>query len=82
MKEMKNCKFACEYYDHYFDDDYYYIVMEKFDGDLSKLLNEKKSGFSESMIKKILLQLNEVFKTMREKNINHKDLYPQNIFIK
>ena len=82
MQEMKNCKFACEYYDHYSDNDYYYIVMEKCDGDLLNLLEEKKSGFSESMNKKILLQLNEAFKIMRIKNIIHRDLKPQNIFIK
>ena len=39
---MKNCKFACEYYDDYSDNDYYYIVMEKCDGDLLNLLEEKK----------------------------------------
>ena len=82
MQEMENCKFACEYYDHYSDYYYYYIIMEKCDGDLLKLLKEKNSGISESMIKKILLQLNEAFKIMRIKNIIHGNLKPQNIFIK
>ena len=82
MQEMKDCKYSCEYYDHYSDNDYYYIIMEKCDGDLLYLLEKNKSGFSESKIKDILLQLNEVFKMMRAKNIIHRDLKPENIFIK
>ena len=82
MQEMKDCKYSCQYYDHYSDNDYYYIIMEKCDGDLFDLLEKNKSGFSESKIKDILLQLNEVFKMMRAKNIIHRDLKPENIFIK
>ena len=82
MQEMKDCKYSCQYYDHYSDNDYYYIIMEKCDGDLFDLLEKNKSGFSESKIKNILLQLNEVFKMMRAKNIIHRDLKPENIFIK
>jgi len=82
MQEMKDCKYSCQYYDHYSDNDYYYIIMEKCDGDLFDLLEKNKSGFSEPKIKDILLQLNEVFKMMRAKNIIHRDLKPENIFIK
>ena len=82
MQEMKNCKFACEYYDHYSDNDNYYIIMEKCDGDLNELLIKNECGFSDSIIKNILLQLNEALKMMRAKHIIHRDLKPENIFIK
>jgi serine/threonine protein kinase len=82
MQEMKDCKYSCHYYDHYSDNDYYYIIMEKCDGDLKNLLDQNKNGFSESTIKNILLQLNEAFKMMKEKNIIHRALKPENIFIK
>ena len=82
MKEMKDCKYSCQYYDHYTDNDYFYIIMEKCDGDLKDLLEQKNSGFSESIIKNILIQLNEVFKMMRTRNIIHIELKPENIFIK
>ena len=80
MKEIKSDN-SVEIYDHYSDDNYYYIIMEKCDEDLSDLL-EKKKLFSESEIKTIFLQLNKAFKIMYEKKIIHRDLKPQNIFIK
>ena len=80
MKEIK-CDYSVEIYDYYNDDNYYYIVMEKCDGDLSDLL-EKKKEFSEEEIRNIFLQLNKAFKVMYEKKIIHRDLKPQNIFIK
>ena len=80
MKEIKS-DYSVEIYDYYSDDNYYYIVMEKCDEDLSDLL-EKKNQFSESEIKTIFLQLNKAFKIMYEKKIIHRDLKPQNIFIK
>jgi len=80
MKEIKN-DYSVFIYDYYNDYNYYYIVMEKCDGDLYDLL-EKKKSFSESEIKKILLQLNKALKIMFEKEIVHRDLKPENIFIK
>ena len=80
MKEIK-CDYSVEIYDYYIDNNYYYIVMEKCDGDLFDLLENKK-GFSESEIKTILLQLNVALKNMYSKNIIHRDLKPENIFIK
>ena len=80
MKEIK-CDYSVEIYDYYNDDKYYYIVMEKCDGDLFELLENRK-GFSESEIKTILLQLNVALKNMYSKNIIHRDLKPENIFIK
>ena len=80
MKEIK-CDNSVEIYDYYSDDKYYYIIMEKCDGDLCDLLNAKK-GFSEKEIKNIFIQLNKAFKIMYEKKIIHRDLKPENIFIK
>ena len=81
MKNIK-CQNSVEYYDNYSDKDFYYIVMEKCDEDLSKLLERNKGGLSDEMIKNILLQLNEAFKIMHSKNIIHRDLKPQNILLK
>ena len=80
MKEIK-CDYSVEIYDYYNDINYYYIVMEKCDGDLFDLLKNKK-GFSESEIKTIMIQLNVALKNMYSKNIIHRDLKPENIFIK
>ena len=80
MKEIK-CDYSVEIYDYYFDNNYYYIVMEKCDGDLYNLLENKKK-FSESEIKTIFLQLNIALKKMYSKRIIHRDLKPENIFIK
>ena len=84
INAMKNIKspYSVEYYDYYSDNNYYYIVMEKCDEDLSSFLARNKGGRSDSVIKYILLQLNEVFKIMLSKNIIHRDLKPQNILIK
>ena len=60
----------------------YYIVMEKCDEDLRKYIERNKGGFSDAMIKNILLQLNEAFKMMHSNNLIHRDLKPANIFIK
>ena len=80
MKEIK-CKNSVEYYNHYDDEKCYYIVMEKCDEDLNDFLKRNKHGLSESMIKDILLQLNEAFKMMYKYNIIHRDLKPENILI-
>ena len=60
----------------------YNIVMELCDGDLYKELMTTKGGFSVEKIRQILCQLNEVFYIMYHKNIVHRDLKLQNIFIK
>ena len=81
MKDMK-CKYSVEYYDHYYDDNYYYIIMEKCDEDLNDLFQKNNFYFSDSLIKKIFLQLNEDFKKMHSLKIIHRDLKPANILIK
>ena len=81
---MKNSKssYSVEYYDYYYDNNYYYIVMEKCDEDLNSFIEKYKGRISESLIRSILLQLNEAFKIMLSNNIIHRDLKPQNILIK
>ena len=80
MKQMKECENSCKYYADFKDNDYYYIIMEKCDGDLTDLLKRYDNGLPEYLIKKILIQLNKAFKMMKNKNIIHRDLKPQNIF--
>ena len=68
--------------DYYEDDedDSYYFVFEKMEGDLNNLLNKKyKNGMPLEMIKKIFLQLNSAFKIMKNFGITHRDLKPDNI---
>jgi serine/threonine protein kinase len=74
------CENSVEYFNHFDDDEYYYIVMEKCDEDLEKYIQEK-GAISESMIKEILTQLNKVFKIMHSNKIIHRDLKPQNILL-
>ena len=81
MKNIK-CPYSVEYYDYYSDNNYYYIIMEKCDEDLNSFMEKYKGGMPDSLIKGILLQLNEAFKIMLSKNIIHRDLKPQNILIK
>ena len=81
MKKIK-CKNSVEYYNHFVDKDFYYIVMEKCDEDLKSLIKRNKSGISDEKIKNILLQLNEAFKVMHSNKLIHRDLKPENIFIK
>ena len=79
MKNIK-CQNSVEYYTHYDDKDYYYIVMEKCDVDLKSFI-EEKGEISEPMIKEILTQLNNAFKIMYSNKIIHRDLKPENILI-
>jgi len=60
--------------------DYYYIVLEKMDGDLAQMLTENyKNGMPSNLIRKIFKQLNSGLKIMRAKGICHRDLKPNNI---
>ena len=84
INALKNIRspYSVEYYDYYSDNNYYYIVMEKCDEDLTNIMKKYKNGIPDSQIKSILLQLNEAFKIMLSKNIIHRDLKPKNILIK
>ena len=61
------------------DNKYYYIVLEKMDGDLDKMLSKYKNGMPSNLIRKIFLQLNSGLKKMINKGKSHRDLKPSNI---
>ena len=66
--------------DYYYDDNFYYIIFEKMDGDLNQLLmKEYKNGMSSNMIRKIFKQLNSALYILYKKEICHRDLKPENI---
>ena len=67
-----------DYYEE--NDDYYYFVFEKMDGDLQQLIDTKyKNGMSSQMIRKIFSQVNSGLKIMQNLGKSHRDLKPSNI---
>lgn len=64
--------------DMFFDEDYYYIIMEKADFDLYYIMN-KKGKLSEKKTKSVVLQLLKAVAYMHSKNMAHRDLKPENI---
>ena len=65
--------------DYFEDEKYYYIVFEKMDGDLNKMLKKYKNGMPSKLIRKIFSQLNSGLKIMNKKGKTHRDLKLQNI---
>ena len=61
------------------NDKYYYLILEKMDGDLSMMLNKYKNGMSSNLIRKIFSQINSGLKIMINKGKTHRDLKPENI---
>ena len=61
--------------------DYLYIVMELCLISLEKYIEIRNKGLLIEEIKEILIQLNNVFKLIKEKNIIYKDLKLSDIFI-
>ena len=61
------------------NDKYYYIILEKMEGDLTKMINKFKNGMSSKLIRKIFLQLNTALKEMIKNGKTHRDLKPSNI---
>ena len=79
LKEIKGANII-NIIDYDYDDNFYYIVFEKMDGDLYKLLEEEyKNGMSSNMIRKIFKQLNSALFILYKKKICHRDLKPENI---
>jgi len=69
-------------YEYFINNDYFVIIMELCDKNLSKLLLERKKTFNEKEIFEIINQLNNAFKIMKENKIIHRDLKLENILIK
>ena len=79
LKEIKGTNII-NIIDYYYDDNFYYIIFEKMDGDLNQLLTkEYKNGMSSNMIRKIFKQLNSALYILYKKEICHRDLKPENI---
>ena len=84
MKNIKN-KYIIELKDNFYDEinKGYCILMELYDENLRQILNRiKPNRIPLNIINKIFIQLNEALKTMRLKNISHRNIKPENILIK
>jgi len=76
------CENSVEIYGYFDIEEYFIIVMELCDNTLFKELAKTKNGFKTKEIREILLQLNNVFRIMNEKNIVHRDIKLNNILVK
>ena len=80
MKICNTCENSIRFFEYYNNENEFVFVMEFCDGNLMSLIEQKKVLEKEE-IYHILIQLNNIFKLMKEKNIIHRDLKPQNILI-
>ena len=86
-KELKNmqmcqCENSVDIYDYYDGEKEFTIIMELCDETLFHLLCRRPKGFSSEEIKEILVQLNNVFKRMKQYGISHRDIKLNNILVK
>lgn len=72
---------SVKYYDNFHDKNEFCFIKELCDENLTSFL-KKKNNLNKKEIYNILYQLNSILKTMEEKNIIHRNIKPQNIFIK
>ena len=77
-----NNKNSVQLYDYFNNEKEFIIVMELCDENLMGLLKRKKKELNEVELLDILIQLNNAFKIMSEKNIVHRGLKFENILIK
>ena len=60
---------------------YFYIIMDYCQLNLEEYIMRRETQVSVNEIKQVLLQLNNVFKIIKTRNIIHKNLTPNNILI-
>ena len=76
----ENNENSVKYYESFETDEEFAIVMELADENLAKF--KRNENLNSKEIYEILIQLNNTFRIMKEKNIVHRDLKPKNILIK
>ena len=80
-----NCKNIVKYYDSFLDKDKFYILMEYCDGrNLRDFINiniKNPEYIDEDILSKIIKQICLGLKEIHNKNIIHRDLRPENIFM-
>ena len=74
----KNILKLVDYYEDE-NDKYYYIILEKMDGDLEDMLEKYKNGMPSKLIRKIFSQINSGLESMLDCAKCHRDLKPSNI---
>ena len=78
---VMNSDFSVKLIEYFFENKFYYLVMELCDGNLGEeIIND--NGFSVDKIRKVMKQLNQAFYKMKEHRLIHRDLKPTNILIK
>ena len=93
IQEFELMKICCENninsvkcYEYFNNRQFFVIIMELCDSNLSQLLIDKykrdKTGFNIDEIYEIMIQLNNAFNKMRNNRIIHRDLKLENILIK
>ena len=86
MKQLSGNKNSVKCYEYFLNQNSFVIIMELCDKSLEDWLLEKykknKRGFNDKEIYEILIQLNQIFKTMKDNKIVHRDLKPENILVK
>ena len=80
--EMMKSKHSVEVINYFKKNNYYYIIMELCEGDLNYFLKKKNGNLDIITILKIVIQINEAFKLMKNNKIEHRDLKPENTLIK
>ena len=73
---------SVKYYEHFLDNDELSVVMELCDDNFGTFYASKKQPFDSQKIYEILNHLNNSFKIMSEKQLVHRSLNLENIFIK
>jgi len=80
MVIMNECENSTKCFGYFKDENYFYIIMERCEFSLDKIINEKKGDIKE--LKEILEQLNNALKMMQDNGIIHMNIKPENILIK